>query len=84
MIPSNEDKIKIEIKNFINILKTVNPNVKTDYINLINGGIVNGQFTKGFINMKINILALMQQPTDSTCKALDYINNYISKLNICK
>ena len=93
-MPSNqtnytkEDDAKDQIIEFLRIYKSIvvktnentEPNTNETYLTLINGGTVNGIKTIGFLQLKANILRLLNLSIDNNNNsvALNYIQNNIS------
>ena len=82
-----EESIKTDILIFLNTLnKTISlmPSSTTvlqnniNYLNILNGGIINGITTFGFIELKKKILSFTNQPPNNSSMALTYIKNSIN------
>lgn len=80
---TTEDVAKAEIIKFLQVYRTavVGANTIEDYLTLINGGVVKGQSTIGFLALKTKIYSLMQLNSDNNCVALNYIENYKNNLS---
>jgi hypothetical protein len=75
---TTEDTAKQLINEFITFYKTEfgGSNNINDYLTLLNGGVINGNSTIGFLKLKRDILKLMDQTSNEESEALKYIQAY--------
>jgi hypothetical protein len=80
---TTEDLVKQIIIDYLKVYRNtvVGNNTIDDYNVLINGGVIRGQSTIGFIALKRQVLALMKLTTDNNSIALNYIQNYKNNLS---
>ena len=71
---NTENSAKYEIIEFLKVLRSNAPALKTNHLILINGGAVNGIHIDGFLKMKSKVLNLLKEPADNSSVALNYIN----------
>ena len=77
-----EDVAKKLIIDYLNVYRStvVGQNTTEDFLTLINGGVIRGQSTIGFLELKRQILLLMDVPNDNNSVALNYIQNTTNNL----
>lgn len=82
-VETTEDTAKQLINNFIAFYKSEfgGSNNINDYLTLINGGVINGNSTIGFLKLKRDILKLMDQISNEESEALKYILAYQNNQN---
>ena len=75
---TTEDLAKAEIINFLRVYRKVSleTNVYEDYMVLLNGGVIKGESTIGFLELKKKIMGYMNLNSDNSSVALEYIQNY--------
>jgi hypothetical protein len=75
---TTEDTAKQLINEFITFYKTEfgGSNNINNYLTLLNGGVINGNSTIGFLKLKRDILKLMDQTSNEESEALKYIQAY--------
>lgn len=80
---TTEDIAKADIIDFLRVYRNavVGANTLDDYLVLINGGVVKGQSTIGFLALKSKIMSSMKLSSDNNSVALNYINNYQNNLS---
>jgi hypothetical protein len=80
---TTEDLAKQAIINYLKVYRNVvvNDNIIEDYYVLINGGVIKGQTTSGFLALKRQVLGLMNLTSDNNSVALNYIQNYKNNLS---
>ena len=74
---TTEDLAKEDIINFLQVYRyaVLGTNTTADYLILINGGVIKGNSTIGFLALKAKIYDLMSKKTDNNSVALNYIQN---------
>ncbi len=79
---TTEDLAKQAIIDYLKVYRNavVGDNTIEDYYVLINGGVIRGQSTIGFLALKKQVLSLMNLTTDDNSVALNYIQNYKNNL----
>ncbi len=82
-VETTEDTAKQLINNFMTFYKSEfgGSNNINDYLTLINGGVINGNSTIGFLKLKRDILKLMDQISNEESEALKYILAYQNNQN---
>lgn len=80
---TTEDMAKQDIIDFLKVYRNavVGANSVNDYLTLINGGVIKGQSTIGFLALKAKIYSLMKLTSDNNSVALNYIQNYQNNLS---
>jgi hypothetical protein len=80
---TTEDIAKADIIEFLQIYRNAVVGVNTidDYLVLINGGVINGKSTIGFLALKSKIMKYMNLDSDNNSIALNYIQNYQNNLS---
>lgn len=80
---TTEDTAKQLVNDFISFYKSEfgGSNNINDYLTLINGGVVNGKQTIGFLKLKRDIMKLMDQTSNEESEALKYIQAYQNNQN---
>ncbi len=80
---TTEDIAKSDIIEFLKVYRNavIGTNSPEDYLTLINGGVVKGQSTIGFLELKRKVMALMNLQSDNNSVALNYIQNYKNNLS---
>ena len=81
---TTEEIVKSQINDFINTYTTIFANTNTstnklapdDYLTLINGGIINGTQTQGFLALKAFVLKQLKVDNDNISLTLNYVQNY--------
>ena len=80
---TTEDVAKNDIIDFLKVYRNavVGANSIDDYLVLINGGVIRGESTIGFLALKAKIYSLMKLTSDNNSVALNYIQNYKNNLS---
>ncbi len=80
---TTEDIAKQDINDFLKVYRNAvtGANSIDDYLILINGGVIKGQSTIGFLALKRKIYNLMKLTSDNNSVALNYIQNYQNNLS---
>jgi len=80
---TTEDLAKEDIINFLRVYRNavLGTNTTADYLILINGGVIKGNSTIGFLPLKAKIYDLMSKKSDNNSVALNYIQNYNNNLS---
>lgn len=80
---TTEDIAKADIIEFLKVYRNavIGTNTINDYLVLINGGVIRGESTIGFLALKAKIYSAMKLTTDNNSVALNYIQNYQNNLS---
>jgi|LauGreDrversion4_2_1035121.scaffolds.fasta_scaffold536963_2 hypothetical protein len=80
---TTEDIAKKDINDFLKVYRNAltGTNSIDDYLILINGGVIKGQSTMGFLALKAKIHNLMKLTSDNNSIALNYIQNYQNNIS---
>lgn len=81
---TNEDLAKAAIVEFLRVYKKIlvgTDNTTDDYLTLINGGVIGGESTLGFLALKAKIYGYLNLTSDNNSVALNYIQIYNNNLS---